>query len=284
MVSEQLVGASELLRHSDDPRWRIIDCRFDLADAKAGRQGYLQSHIPNAVFADLNDDLAGTPTSKTGRHPLPTVAELTQSFTRMGVGSDTRVVVYDSGNGAMAARCWWLLRWLGHENAGLLDGGFDHWTALDMPVESGEQIVANSEFVARPRYELLMTTAELVSAANDISQLNLLDARDAARFRGEVEPIDAIAGHVPGTRNQPFTASLTDEGRWKSIAELQALWAAQLGTDRNVAWAVMCGSGVTACHLAISGILAGYNEPRLYVGSWSEWIRDPTRPIGVGKD
>lgn len=282
MDSGPLVNVENLLQHLDDPNWRVIDCRFDLADARAGHQSYLEGHIPGAVFADLNDDLAAQPTAVTGRHPLPSIPDITEFFGRLGVGRDTTVVVYDVGNGAMAARCWWLLRWLGHDNVVLLDGGLSRWRALDLPLVTGRESVASSAFVARLRHDLVVTTEELMANLETIATMNLLDARDAARFRGEVEPIDPVAGHIPGAQNRPLTDNLRDDGLWKSVIELQTLWEDALGIDGDVPWAVMCGSGVTACHLAVAGMRAGYREPRLYVGSWSEWIRDPARPVARG--
>lgn len=278
-----MVDADELLRHLDDPGWRVIDCRFELSDEDAGHRGYLDAHIPGAVFADLNKDLAAPPTAGTGRHPLPPVQQITASMQRVGVAADTRVVVYDACSGAMAARCWWLLRWLGHDQVAVLNGGLHRWLKLGFPVQSGEESVQRSSFCAQVHDELLVSTDELASVGSDIAAMNLLDARDGVRYRGELEPIDPVAGHIPGARNQPFTESLTAEGLWRSKDELNALWESQLGPDRKVSSAVMCGSGVTACHLVISALRAGYTEPRLYVGSWSEWIRDSARPVAVGE-
>ena len=164
----------------------------------------------------------------------------------------------------------------------LLDGGYQQWTAESRPLASGDEIVTPARFSPQPRSERILTTKELVRNFDRIEELNLIDARDAARFRGEVEPIDPVAGHIPGTSNLPYTVSLRDDGTWKSRVELESLWREVLGAEKKTAWSVMCGSGVTACHLAISAMEVGYTEPRLYVGSWSEWIRDSARPIGLG--
>lgn len=282
MKGSPLIDVESLARHLDDPDWRVVDCRFDLADITAGRCGYLEGHIPGAVFADLNDDLAAPQDAGTGRHPLPSIPDITAFFGGIGIGPATKVVVYDAANGALAARCWWLLRWLGHDNVALLNGGLSRWRALALPMKTGCEDVASSAFVASVRSDLIVTTTELMTKLDSIATMNLLDARDPARFRGEVEPIDSIAGHVPGARNQPLTDNLREDGLWKSVTDLQRLWEAALGIDTRVSWAVMCGSGVTACHLAISGVLAGYREPQLYAGSWSEWIRDPARPVARG--
>lgn len=277
-----LISVDELSSRIDSPDVRIIDCRFDLADTSAGRRSYLDAHIPGAVYADLDLDLAAAIKPDTGRHPLPTVAAFADTCSRLGVSNTTEVVVYDRNSGALAARAWWMLRWLGHSRVRLLDGGFEHWVRLSGPTVRGTETPGAGEFVAHPRSDLLLTTAELASDLARIPALQLYDAREAARFRGELEPIDPVAGHIPGSHNLPYSVSLAEDGRWKSAAQLAALWGAVLGHDKTTPWAVMCGSGVTACHLALSGVEAGYPDPRLYVGSWSEWIRDPTRPIGRG--
>lgn len=277
-----LIDAHELKSRIDDSDLRIIDSRFDLADPGAGRRAYLHGHIPGAVFADLDRDLAAPIGPQSGRHPLPDVNTLAATLGRLGIGNASNVVVYDAGNGAVAARAWWLLRWLGHARVRLLDGGFAHWIASGGPVVGGAEQVAEMQFLPEPRDDMVLTTAELESDLDAIAGIRLYDARDAARFRGEMEPIDPVAGHVPGALSLPFPVSLDADGRWKSEKALKELWLSVLGEDRNASWAVMCGSGVTACHLAISGMEAGYTEPRLYAGSWSEWIRDPERPVGMG--
>ena len=277
-----LIDAHELKSRINDSDLRIIDSRFDHADPGAGRRAYLQGHIPGAVFADLDRDLAAPISPQSGRHPLPDVAEFAATLGRLGVTNASNVVVYDAGNGALAARAWWLLRWLGHARVRLLDGGLAHWIASAGPVVSGAEQVSETQFLPEPRDDMVLTTAELESDVDAIASMRLYDARDAARFRGEIEPIDPVAGHVPGSLSLPFPVSLDVDGRWKSQKALEQLWLSVLGEDRNAPWAVMCGSGVTACHLVISGVQAGYREPRLYVGSWSEWIRDPERPVGLG--
>ncbi len=277
-----LIDANELQSQIDDSDLRIIDCRFDLADPSSGRRAYLQGHIPGAVFADLDRDLAAPVSPDSGRHPLPDMNTFAATLGRLGISNASNVVVYDAGNGALASRAWWLLRWLGHERVRLLDGGFAHWIVSAGPVTSGSEQVTEAQFRPEPRADIVLTTAELESDIDAIAGMRLYDARDAARFRGEDEPIDPVAGHIPGSLNLPFPVSLDEDGRWKSTKALEAVWLSVLGEDRQAPWAVMCGSGVTACHLAISAMEAGYREPRLYVGSWSEWIRDPQRPIGLG--
>ncbi len=283
MTSESnLISVEELSSRIDDPDLRIIDCRSDLADTSAGRRCYLDAHIPGGVFADLDVDLAAPVAHDTGRHPLPTASTFADTCERLGVSNTTEVVVYDRDTGALAARAWWMLRWLGHSRVRLLDGGFERWVALSKPIVRGAETPEPGEFIASPRPDRVLTTAELATQPR-IASLRLYDARDATRFRGEHEPIDSVAGHIPGSRNLPYAISLAADGRWKSAAELEELWGGVLGDDKTKSWAVMCGSGVTACHLALSAVEAGYSDPRLYVGSWSEWIRDQARPIGLGE-
>jgi len=277
-----LITAEELETSIGNSDLRVVDCRFELLRPLAGRSNYLQGHIPGAVFADLDRDLAAPTGPATGRHPLPEPAELAGTFGRFGIGAETHVVVYDDCNGALAARAWWLLRWLGHERVFLLEGGIKRWQRLQLPLEAGTVQVPTRAFDPAPRNDLILQTQEIVAAGRQGKQLRLVDARDAARFRGEVEPIDAVAGHVPGAINLPFGECLNEDGTWKEKEDLIRTWRKVLGDDRDAPWNVMCGSGVTACHLVISGQLAGRREPRLYVGSWSEWIADPQRAIATG--
>ena len=280
MSTHQLVDPNGLRGQLDNQELRIIDCRFDLADPSAGRREYAAAHIPGAVFMDLNDDLASRPGEQTGRHPLPDVARAEATIGRLGIGNTSSVVVYDNGNGAMAARAWWLFRWLGHRKVQLLDGGMSAWKAENYPLNGAVVRPDPTRFIARVRDELVITSGEICANIDDIESLNLLDARDASRFAGEQEPIDKVAGHVPGARNLPFPESLNADGSWKDREELGEMWARYLGHNKHTEWVAMCGSGVTACHLALSALEAGYREPRLYVGSWSEWITDLSRPIG----
>ncbi|MCG8370473.1 MAG: sulfurtransferase [Proteobacteria bacterium] len=277
-----LIVANELSESLDEPGLVVLDCRFDLGDPAAGRRSFLERHIAGARFIDLDDDLAGPVSARTGRHPLPDVDTIAARLGRLGVDNASRIVVYDGSSGAMAARAWWILRWLGHDEVRLLDGGFARWQTLGLPVDTGESQSAATRFEPRLRPELVLTTRELAGDLEGIGGRRLLDARDRARYRGEMEPVDAVAGHVPGAVNLPFTEFLNEDGSWRSREERARRMRDVLGDDPGVPWSVMCGSGVTACHLAIAGLEAGYGEPRLYVGSWSEWIRDPERPVGLG--
>ena len=279
MAQRQLISIQTLGSLLGRENLRILDCRFDLADVDAGRADYLAGHIPGAVFVDLNRDLAAPPGQDTGRHPLPSVENATRFFGRLGIDQSTEVVVYDASNGSLAARTWWMLRWLGHENVRLLDGGYSAWRAADLPLESRVVEVPKRTFISDVRAGRIINSEEILEAGFGSGEINLFDARDPARFRGEIEPIDAVAGHIPGARNLPFTTNLTDEGYWKDRAERKKIWQDALGPAPGANWVAMCGSGVTACHLVLSAVDAGFSEPRLYVGSWSEWITDTRRPI-----
>lgn len=277
------MSSDELQSVLTDPGWVVIDCRSDLADIDAGRRAYEERHIAGALFLDLDRDLAGPVLPATGRHPLPDVAELSRKLGALGISNRHSVVVYDGGNGALAARSWWTLRWLGQESVFLLDGGIARWESLGLACNNSIPARSPCTYTATADSSKVLSTAQLAADVGGIASLNLLDARDATRYRGEQEPIDPVAGHIPGAINAPFTDFLNSDGTWRSLAERELLMDALLGRDRNLEWSVMCGSGVTACHLAISGLEAGYTEPRLYVGSWSEWIRDPERPISTGE-
>jgi len=274
-----LIVASELQVRLNEPNLRVIDCRFDLMNPQAGRLAWLQGHIPGAVYADLDKDLAGPVTEHTGRHPLPETTAACDTFGRLGIDNETTVVVYDSGNGGVASRAWWLLRWLGHQRVALLDGGYAAWNAAGYALESGMNTVEPRTFNGVANNDLVITTAEILARGDAIDALNIIDARDAARFSGASEPIDPVAGHIPGTRNLPFGEALQENGCWKSPQELDEMWTSRFGAHPDGGYGVMCGSGITACHLVLSARLAGHPEPRLYVGSWSEWIRDSGRPV-----
>ena len=275
-----LISAGELHAAMGSETLRILDARFSLADRKWGLDQYSAGHIPGAQYADLDNDLAGPVTSATGRHPLPDADVFASRLRDWGVSNDSQVVVYDDAGGGIAARLWWMLRWLGHESVALLDGGFAAWVAADLPTSSASETPLPGNFAGSPDPDRVVTTAELVADLADGSVL-LLDARDPARYAGRSEPIDRVAGHVPGAVNAPFAESLTDTGHWKREDDLRDLWATHLERGDGRPPVAMCGSGVTACHLILSAVQAGVPEPRLYAGSWSEWIQDPDRPVAV---
>lgn len=278
-----LISAESLRSRLASADWRVLDCRSDLADPDAGRRAYLDGHIPGAIFIDLEKDLSDPVGSDSGRHPLPQATRVERRLGELGIDATTQVVVYDGNTGALAARAWWTLRWLGHYRVLLLNGGLEHWRRCGYEISRGNETTEPRAFQARPRDELVLTTSSIISSMRSGTDLRLFDARDRQRFAGVNEPIDTVAGHIPGATSLPLHASLNADFTWKPREQLEALWVGQLGPDKTIDWSVMCGSGVTACHLAVSGVEAGFAEPRLYVGSWSEWIRDPQRPVAVGE-
>lgn len=267
-----LIGPAELAEIMDQAV--IFDVRFSLADPQAGQQLYLAGHIPDARFLDLDRDLSGPVGQATGRHPLPKADLLAEKLAAAGVHRETQVVAYDDSSGAFAARLWWLLRWLGHERAAVLDGGYAGWQAADLPISTVLPEPRRGNFQAKIQNDLVVSS-EALGKLLEQSDTALIDARGAKRFRGEEEPIDPVAGHIPGAVNLPFAANLDETGRFLSVPQLRQ-------RHHHPQAVHMCGSGVTACHNILASCHAGNAMPRLYVGSWSEWITDASRPVAVG--
>ncbi len=278
-----LIEPAELAARFAAPETRTVafDCRHDLLRPDWGREQFAAAHIPGAVFAHLDHDLSGPVTPQSGRHPLPDRAALAAFFGAAGVDADTDVVAYDQDKSPFAARLWWLLRWLGHARVSVLNGGLAAWRAAGLPLQSAPAPRMARPFIARPALVQAVTTAE-VQRELEGGRLLLLDARSADRFAGQNETIDAVAGHVPGARNQPFALNLDASGRLQSAAALNGLWRTALGDTPAAQVVAMCGSGVTACHNLLAMELAGLPGARLYAGSFSEWIRDPARRVVTG--
>jgi thiosulfate/3-mercaptopyruvate sulfurtransferase len=256
-----LVDVETLREGFRDPRLVVVDCRWSLGDPGGGRRAYEEGHVPGAAFLDVDTDLAGPP-GPGGRHPLPEPAAFERSAKRAGIGGGSRVVAYDESGQGGAARLWWLLRHFGHDDAAVLDGGMAAWRAAGGPLEAGPPPERGGDFEARSRSGDTIEPAELRERLDDPG-LELLDARAPERYAGEREPIDPVAGHIPGARNVPF-AELAPEGRFLAPGELRE----RLGDGSLVAY---CGSGVTACTVLLAAELAGLSDGRLYPGSWSEW-------------
>lgn len=273
-----VIDAATLAQHLEDPDWVIVDCRFDLGDTAAGRRSYTQAHIPGAVYAHLDDDLSGPPVTDHGRHPLPTPAALTALFGRLGMDERKQVVAYDSLNGGIAARLWWMLRYMGHAATAVLDGGWAAWEAAGLPVRGGVEGHAPALFTGHPRREWLVTVDEVATRPL------LIDSRDPQRYRGELEPIDPQPGHIPGAINHFFQDNWGAEGRYLPPEEIRARLTAVLGEITPEAATFYCGSGVTACANLLAMAHAGLGNGRLYAGSWSEWSSDPQRPIATGDE
>ena len=281
---EQLAAAAASIDHPEHgPRdWLLVDCRFDLGKPAAGSEAYAAGHIPGAIYAHLDRDLSGPITATSGRHPLPSAEAFSATVAAWGVTEQTQVIAYDADTGVYAARLWWLLRWAGHRRVAVLDGGLRAWRAQSLPItDQPSSPRTASEFRAVPDDTLWLDTAAVAKRAG-AADWCLLDARAPERFSGAVEPIDPVAGHVPGARNLPFVSSLDSNGRFLPAAELSAHIAARQAGVVDANTIAMCGSGVTACHVLLAMEIAGKRGARLYAGSWSEWIRDRARPIATG--
>jgi thiosulfate/3-mercaptopyruvate sulfurtransferase len=263
----------------------LLDCSFDLADPEAGHRAWQAAHLPGAHYLHLDTDLSGAKTGANGRHPLPDRAAFSRRLSALGIGAATPVVTYDAQGGPYAARAWWLLRWIGHDDVAVLDGGVAAWRDADGAL--------NSEAPAAPAqtdYPLRAETATAIAAPTTdctalraaLGRTNLVDARAPERFRGDVEPLDAAAGHIPGARNRFFKDNLQADGRFKSAAALRAEWQALASRSALAPVVHYCGSGVTACHNLLAAAHAGLGMGTLYPGSWSEWSADLALPQAVG--
>jgi thiosulfate/3-mercaptopyruvate sulfurtransferase len=278
-----LISTEELGRQLSDPALVLVDCRHNLSDVDAGQRAYGASHLPGALFMHMDRDLSGERTGSNGRHPLPEIGALSGSLSRAGIDASKQVVAYDQNNGMWASRLWWLLHWLGHDAAAVLDGGIDKWIAEGRPTTADPPSVRPARFVA-------MTPQRVVSSADILRHLSghssnpltIIDARAPERFRGDIEPLDPVAGHIPGAINRPYGANLTPQQTFKPAELLRAEFEAQLGGAPLSSVVHQCGSGVTACHNVLAMAVAGLPGSRLYPGSWSEWVADPTRPVARG--
>jgi thiosulfate/3-mercaptopyruvate sulfurtransferase len=268
-----IMDAATLHGHLNDPTTVIVDARFNLFDVDEGRTAYLQAHIPGAVYVHLDDDLSGPPLTDAGRHPLPSPDALRALFSRLGIDGDTQVVVYDQRDGMVAARLWWMLRYMGHAAVAVLDGGWKAWTEAGYATADGEETRAARRFEGSPARDRLVTLGDVAAAPC------LVDCRDPRRYRGEEEPIDPVAGHIPGAVNRFHRENVDAEGRFLPPEELAEGLETLLAGTPLTETVFYCGSGVTACHGLLAACHAGLGEGRLYVGSWSEWCNDPTRPI-----
>lgn len=278
-----LITASELSSHIGDENWAIVDCRFSLGDPELGHREYLESHIPSAVYAHLDRDLSGEKIpGTTGRHPLPAINSFITSLSGWGIDSATQVVAYDDTFGSMAARLWWMLKWLGHRQVALLDGGWQAWDDLKLPLRSEEEYRARRRFEPHEIPGSFLATEQIQRIAGDPRYL-ILDARNAARYRGEVEPIDPVAGHIPGAVSAPFEENLAPDGKFLPPEILRRRYENLIKSVPPENVICYCGSGVTAAHNLLAMAHAGLGMGRIYAGSWSEWIADPTRPVAKGE-
>lgn len=283
MPIAQLITAEQLHDRQQNPNTCIFDCRFALDDTAYGQRSFNQGHIEGAQFLDLEADLSGEiKAGTTGRHPLPQPAQLIARLAALGLDKHSEVILYDDGPGAYAARAWWLLAWLGkREGVYVLDGGLKAWRDAGLPLSSEVQPAKTGTFSGQAD-ESLVLSAEQLQARLNAPEMTLLDARALPRFKGEVEPLDPVAGHIPGAQCAVFTDNLDSNGRFLPADQLRQRFSdllAQRSAEQLVAY---CGSGVTACHNLFSLCLAGYPLAALYAGSWSEWITDQQRPVATG--
>lgn len=280
MDYKTILSVETLQENLDNPNWAILDCRFYLQEPERGYQEYLESHIPGAIYIHLNRDLSGEIIpGKTGRHPLPDGQTFTERLSSWGIDKSTQVIAYDNKGGALAARLWWMLRWLDHEKVAVLNGDWKAWVNQGLPLESGEISRERKDFQAAEHPEYI-ATVDMVEQIRDDDNYLLLDARSPNRYWGLEEPIDDKAGHIPGAVTAPYESNLNAEGYFLSPAELKERFENLLEGVPPSQVIVYCGSGVTSNHNLIAMMVAGFEMGLLYPGSWSEWITDPDRPIG----
>ncbi|NCF26975.1 MAG: sulfurtransferase [Gammaproteobacteria bacterium] len=273
-----IIDAQSLHARLNDPTVVIVDARFNLFNVDEGRASYLDGHVPGAVYAHLDDDLSGPPLTDAGRHPMPSPQALEALFSRLGVDAGSQVVAYDQRDGMLAARVWWMLRYMGHEAVAVLDGGWKAWTSAGYGCVEGEQTRPAGAFHGTPRRDWLVSVDQVAAAPR------LVDSRDPRRYRGENEPLDPVAGHIPGALNRFHGENLDAEGCFLPPGELARGFSELLAGTPVAQTVFYCGSGVTACHSLLAACHAGLGDGRLYAGSWSEWCSDPKRPVATGPE
>ncbi len=281
MTHTKLVATEQTAAHLDDPQWVICDCRHDLANHSAGYKAYRAGHIPGARFLHLDVDLSGPKTGLTGRHPLPHPATFCLRLGALGISNNTQVVAYDETGGVYASRLWWMLRWVGHHKAAVLDGGWQAWLKAKLPVTVEQPEIEPASFSGKLQPQVAVDSALLLANLQNPKAL-VLDARSDDRYRGENETLDPVAGHIPGAANRFFKLNLDADGRFKSATALKTEFSKTLDGHAPEAIVHQCGSGVTACHNLLAMEVAGLSGSRLYPGSWSEWVSDRRRPVARG--
>ncbi len=272
-----IVSTSTLVAHLDDPTWIIFDCRFDLANPAWGEAEYLLGHIPGAIYAHLDRDLSEVVTPSTGRHPLPDPQVFANRLSSWGIDAGKQVIVYDHAGGTFAVRLWWLLKYYGHERAAVLNGGYPKWLAENRAIDAQVRKPDPAIFIPRLNPQMLISADEVEKHLSDPTW-KLMDARTPARYRGEIEPIDTYAGHIPGAVNRFHNDNLQPDSTLLAPEILKQQFRDLLGDTSPEMVVMYCGSGVTSCHHILAMTIAGLPLPRIYAGSWSEWIRDPRRP------
>lgn len=282
MEYKTIISADELAKIIDRDDVRIFDCRFLLKDPQGGLKKYQEGHIPNAQFADMDTQLSAPMTEQTGRHPLPDADDFVRQLCAWGVSSDTQVIAYDDISGAFAARMWWMLRWMGHDKVAVLDGGLQKWQAQGGALSTDIPEFVPGNFEAEIQADWLM---DIDTVQSELAQGNitLIDARAADRYTGKDQKTDPVPGHVPGANNLPFGGNLTPEGIFAPADVIRSRFSGLIADQSLENIVNMCGSGVTACHNLLALEIAGITPTRLFVGSWSQWIRDSSRPVATGE-
>lgn len=277
-----LIECESLVELLGSHRVVLFDCRFQLQDPNAGRAAYEASHIPGAVYLDLNQDMSSKPSEHGGRHPLPDTDRLAATFSAAGVSHDVTVVVYDANEG-MAARAWWLLQYLGHKDVLVLNGGWSAWNNGEYPVTDLIPTPQAQQFVPDVQHHWVASVGDVELWLEVGGNVRLIDARAPERYRGDIEPLDPAAGHIPDAVNHPWNDNFTETGYWKNAEQLYTALAPLMGEQNEMPSSIMyCGSGVTACNNVLAAVLAGLPRPQLYAGSWSDWCSYPDHPIKTG--
>ena len=278
-----IISAHELKEIINNDNVRVFDCRFSLKDPQGGLKSYQQGHVPNAQFADMDTQLSSAMTETSGRHPLPDADVFIKQLKAWGVNNDTQVIAYDDISGAFAARLWWMMRWVGHEDVAVLNGGIQKWTDAGYTLTNDNVEFTRGDYsgVANMEWLVDITSVESELTANNIT---LIDARSADRFTAKDQKTDPVPGHVPGAINLPFPGNLTKDGVFESPDILKQRFDNVIQNQPLTNVVHMCGSGVTACHNLLAQAMAGLPPTKIFIGSWSQWIRDPSRPVATGED
>lgn len=279
MAFDTLISARELAARIERPDWVVVDCRFDLSDAEAGQRVWREGHVPGARYAHLEADLSGPETGESGRHPLPDPDRFAARLGEWGIEPTHQIVAYDDQGGIFAARLWWLMRWFGHRHVAVLDGGLGAWIDAGGKLDARVPEPDLTRYIGRPRHSLWLETAQIEMMVDNQRRGRVVDARSPERFRGEREPMDPVAGHIPGAVNRPWQENLDARGRFRKASELRERFTSAMGDHPPSDVVHMCGSGVTACHNLLAMEHADLHGSRLYAGSWSEWINDPSHAV-----
>ena len=284
MSFSTLISAPELAAQLNNANWVVCDCRHDLTSYEAGRRAYAEAHVPGARFLHLDEDLSGPKTGINGRHPLPHPITFTLRLAALGIDNNTQVVAYDAMGGVYASRLWWMLRWVGHKNVAVLDGGIDAWVKAGQPVTAALPAIKPVRYNPNPSPQLAVNAKDVAANLDhpDHKAFQVIDARSADRFRGENETLDPVAGHIPGAVNRFFKDNLAADGSFKPPQALRQEFNVVIAGREPKAVVHQCGSGVTACHNLLAMEVAGLGGSRLFPGSWSEWVSDRRRPVAVG--